>query len=150
MPLKTSFFWAASILLLVLAERFPVASAQYRSGALYPDRSYSAPLIGGGDVIDWREGYPYQRQPAPRLPTSSGHVGGFIGNPYRNDRIAPTGLPIGHSIHAYYGGGSSLSGGNPLVYRPASKPFSNATPTRPLISSREAARIEVSRGLWSW
>ncbi len=115
-------FWAALLLCTLAMGRFPIALAQYRS----------------------RAPYPYQRRPAPRLPTSARHVGGFIGNPYRNDRVTPTGLPVGRNLQAYYGGGY------PFGHRPVQKPFPNVAPYRPLITSREAATIEVSRGLWLW
>jgi len=127
---KTFFFWIAILLCVLAVSGFRSAFAQYRSS--YP--------------------YPYQRRlPAPRLPPSARHVGGFIGNPYRNDRVPPTGLPVGRNLQSYYGGASrQFGGGNPFGQRPVQKPFSNITPARPLISSREAARIEVARGLWAW
>lgn len=93
---------------------------------------------------------PYQQRSTKQLPRSARHVGGFIGNPYRNDRVAPTGLPVGRSLQAYYGTTRQSTRGNPLVHRPIYKPFSNITPNPPLITSRDAARIEISRGLWLW
>jgi len=131
MPRKIFFIWAVVLLSMLMVGKLSIALAQYeyRSGT-----SYSP-----------------QRQPTPRLPTSARHVGGFIGNLYRNDRIAPTGLPVGRTLHTYYGGGiRQYGGGNPFGHRSVSKPFSNITPTRPLITSRDAARIEISRGLWLW
>jgi len=65
--------------------------------------------------------------------------------------VAPSGLPIRRNLQSYYAGGVRQSaGGNPFGYRPVQKPFSNLGRSRPLITSREAARIEVSRGLWLW
>lgn len=129
MPRKFFYFWATVLLCTLAVGRLPIAFAQYRS----------------------RDPYPYQRAPTPSLPTSARHVGGFIGNPYRNDRVTPTGLPIGRSLQAYYGGGFwQSSGGNPFGHRSVQKPFSYVIPPRPLITSREAATIEVSRGLWLW
>lgn len=129
MPRKTFFFWAEVLLCVLTMGNPPIALAQYRGGAPYP----------------------YQRQAPPRLPSSARHVGGFVGNPYRNDRVTPTGLPVGRNLQSYYGGGvRQSSGGNPFARQPIQKPFSNITPYRPLITSREAARIEVSRGLWTW
>ena len=104
------------------------AIAQYRSSAPYP--------------------YSHQREPANRrLPAPARHVGsgGVIGNPYRND-IPPSGMPLNRNINSYYGRG----GGSSLARRPAQKPFSNATPYQPLITGREAARLEVARGLWRY
>jgi len=89
--------------------------------------------------------YPYsqQRMPQTQLPSSARHVGGLTGNPFQNNRVRPTGLPVG-SAHNFFGTGA----GNPMAHQPTRKPFSNVTPYSPLITSQEAARLEVARGLW--
>ncbi|NOY43800.1 MAG: hypothetical protein GXP26_18430 [Planctomycetes bacterium] len=126
---KFFFLWAAMIVCTLVVGRFPIASAQYQSG----------------------DSYVYPREPAPRLPRSARHVGGLFGSPYRNDRVVASGLPVGRNLQTYYGGALRQSAGsNPFGYRPIQKPFSNITRYRPLLTSREAARIEVSRGLWLW
>ncbi|NOY43707.1 MAG: hypothetical protein GXP26_17960 [Planctomycetes bacterium] len=100
-------------------------------------------------TAQYRSSYPYSRPPTTsrQLPSTTRHVGGFTGNPYRNDRTAPSGLPVSKSLRSYYGG---TGGGNPYAQRSVSKPFSNLQRQRPLVTSREAARIEVARGLWGW
>jgi len=92
--------------------------------------------------------YPYARPPAARrqLPTTARHVGGFTGNPYRSSGVAPSGLPVGGN-RSYYGGGGGRSS---LGYRAPAKPFSNLHRPKPLVTSRDAARIEVARGLWRY
>ena len=105
-----------------------IASAQY--GSPYP--------------------YPSSQPPAQRLPNSALRVGGFTGNPYRNSTVRPTGLPLGGvRTHSYFGVGGQ-AGGNPIAHRSVQKPFANLSRPRPLITSREAARIEVARGLWRY
>lgn len=98
----------------------------------------SAQYYGGG--------YPYSR-PAPtpsrQLPAPARNVGGFQGNPYRNSSIPPTGLPIG-TTHSYFNSSSRAS----MAHKPAPKPYSNVNIPGPLITSRQAAQIEVARGLW--
>ncbi len=93
--------------------------------------------------------YPSSRQPARRLPNSAHRVGGFSGNPYRTSTVRPTGLPLGgYRSNSYFGGGRA--GGNPIAYRSGQKPMANISRPRPLVSSMEAARIEVGRGLWRY
>ena len=78
-----------------------------------------------------------------------GMVGGFTGNPYRQSSVRPTGLPLGGGrSHSYFGGGGAA--GNPMAHRSVQKPFSNVRQPRGLVTSREAARIEVARGLWRY
>lgn len=95
----------------------------------------------------YQSSYPYSRSPAaPRQRSYSAMgVGGFNGNPYKTSRVASTGLPVSGHRHSYYGGGSSRGS---LGYHAPTKPFANLHRPQPLISSREAARIEVARGLW--
>ncbi len=113
-------------------------------------------LLGGAIAIlgtlatvsaQYRSSYPYARPPAAsrQLPSSARHVGGFTGNPYRASRTAPTGLPVSGNRHSYYGG---TGGGNALGQRATAKPFSNLHRPQALVTSRQAAQIEVSRGLW--
>ncbi len=93
-------------------------------------------------------GNPYaQRAPEPRrqMPNTARNVGGFSGNPYRNSTVPPTGMPIGTS-HNFFGGGTTRS----VAHKPAQKPFSNVHIPGPLMTSRQAAQIEVARGLWGW
>ncbi len=100
-------------------------------------------------TAQYRSSYPYSRPPTTsrQLPYTTRHIGGFNGNPYRNDRTAPSGLPVSRSLRSYYGGASR---GNPFAQRSVAKPFSNLQRPQPLLTSREAARIEVARGLWGW
>lgn len=98
----------------------------------------SAQYYGGG--------YPYSRpapKPSRQLPAPARNVGGFQGNPYRNSSIPPTGLPIG-TTHNYFNTGSRAS----MAHKPVRKPYSNVNIPGPLITSRQAAQIEVARGLW--
>lgn len=101
-------------------------------------------------LAQYQSSYPYAPRPSPtpQLPKRSQHFGGLIGNPYRNDGIPPSGLPIGRNLNSYYGGVSSIGTGNPFVQQHAAKPFSNLHRPQPLITSRQAAQIEVARGLW--
>ena len=93
--------------------------------------------------------YPYSRPSTPsrQLPNTARHVGGYFGNPYTNTRSAPTGLPVSGNRHSYFGttGGRSAFGNQAVA-----KPFSNLHRPQPLITSREAARLEVARGLWRY
>ncbi len=94
--------------------------------------------------------YPSSHPSARRLPNSAHRVGGFTGNPYRTSTVRPTGLPLGgYRTNSYFGGGGQ-AGGNPFAHRSVQKPFANISRPRPLITSREAARIEVARGLWRY
>ena len=90
--------------------------------------------------------YPYSRQPKARtqLPSTAQHIGGFTGNPYRSSGMPPTGLPVSSKRHSYYGG---VSSGGSLGYR---APKKQVYSYNPLITSREAGRIEVARGLWNY
>lgn len=128
MPTRSLLTITAVLLGMLVGDRIHIATAQYQS----------------------RTAYPYPLRSTIKLPSSARHVGGFTGNPYRNDRVAPTGLPLGRNLQAYYGGTRQPVRGNPLTYRSTYKPFSNITPNPPLITSRDAARIEISRGLWLW
>ena len=121
-------------------------------------RTAMLPLLGlaigfaGISFAQYGSPYPYSSggSPAQRLPNSAQRVGGFVGNPYRNSGVAPTGLPLGGvRTHSYFGAGGQ-TGGNPVAHRSVQKPFSNISRPRPLISSHEAARIEVARGLWRY
>lgn len=120
--LRASLLPAGFLVLLAIG----VASAQYGGG--YP---YSSPR---------------QQQPRQRLPNSAQRVGGINGTHYRQSSVRPTGMPLNQ--RSYFGGGGG--GGNPMAHRPKQKPFSNYRQPRPLITSQEAARIEVARGLWRY
>lgn len=100
-------------------------------------------------TAQYRSSYPYSRPPATsrQLPYTTRHVGGFTGNPYRKSQTAPTGLPVSGNLRSYYGG---AGGGNPFAQRSVTKPFSNLQRPQPLVTSRQAAQIEVARGLWRW
>ena len=103
-------------------------------------------------AAQYQSSYPYSsggRSPAPRLPNSAQRVGGFTGNPYRQSQVAGTGLPLGGArTHSYFG--NTGRGGSPVARQPVQKPFSNIQRPRPLITSQEAGRIEVARGLWRY
>jgi len=115
------------LLLAVVVVESPSATGQYRGGSSYP--------------------YSKQRSSARRLPSSAEQIGGFtIGNPYKNNRTRPSGLPVGGNRHSYYGGG----GGNPMGRRPTQKPFANTRVRKPLVTGMDAAHIEVARGLWRY
>ena len=96
--------------------------------------------------------YPYRSSPQPvrRLPNSALHVGGFTGNPYRTSTVRPTGLPLGGGRTNSYFGAGGQAGRNPIAHQSGQKPFTNISRPRPLVTSREAARIEVGRGLWRY
>ena len=126
--------------------------------SLFSDRTPGYAFAGGVVVLlgilatasaQYQSSYPYSRSQTTsrQLPNSARHIGsgGIIGNPYTNTRTAPSGLPVSGNRHSYYGGGSR---GNSLGGHQVSKPFSNLQRPQPLITSREAARIEVARGLW--
>ena len=110
---------------------------------------FAAAWLSYASAQYYGSGYPYGRSvPEPRrqLPNTARNIGGFGGNPYVNSSVPPTGLPIGMS-HNYFGGGST----NTVARRsPTQKPFSNVQTWGPLITSHQAAQIEVARGLWGY
>ncbi|QDU54917.1 hypothetical protein [Aeoliella mucimassa] len=91
--------------------------------------------------------YPYAKPTVPKAPTSlprsAQTFNGFSGNPYARSTVPPTGMPIG-TTHNYFGSGV----GNPVASRPQPKPFSSVKVPGPLVTSRQAAQIEVAKGLW--
>jgi hypothetical protein len=83
---------------------------------------------------------------------ASPQVGGFR-NPYGGQGRASSGLPAAGMRQSI--GGQSIGGqSNPFAQRPTvQKPFSSPhyqQSVRPLVTSEEAARFEVLRGLGSW
>lgn len=120
-------------------------------------RFSSVALFGSAVVIlgllttayaQYQSSYPYSRPSTPsrQLPSSARHVGGFNSNPYTRSRTAPTGLPVSGNRHSYYGG----TGGSAFGHQTVSKPFSNLSRPQPLVTSRQAAQMEVARGLWHY
>jgi hypothetical protein len=80
---------------------------------------------------------------------SSSQVGGFR-NPYGNRAAASTGLPAA-GMRQSIGGQANPMAGRPTVQKPFSSPHYQQS-IRPLVTSEDAARIEIMRGLnpWGW
>lgn len=98
----------------------------------------SAQYYGGNPYVKPRP------EPTRSMSRPAQNFGGFGGNPYARSSMPPTGMPIG-STHSYFGRGAP----NPMASRaPKQKPFSNVGIPGPLVTSRQAAQIEVARGLW--
>lgn len=82
------------------------------------------------------------RPPAPPRPNLAG--GTFWLNPYANGTARPPSTqPLANSS-SYFGG---VGAGNPMGASPAQKPFANHRRPAPLMTSREAARVEVYQGM---
>lgn len=123
---RSSAGLAAVVLTAVVFAILGLASAQYPAG--YPNP------------------YAPQMAPTPQLPRPAQRIGGFSGNPFANSGVPPTGLPLGTRSSSV--AAPRFSTGSPMAHRPTQKPFSNVSMPGPLVSSRDAARIEVARGLW--
>ena len=97
------------------------------------------------------EGKSFRRMNRQRLETqmASPQVGGFR-NPYRGQGRASSGLPAA-SMRQTIGGQANPIASRPTVQKPFSSPHYKQS-IRPLVTSEEAARVEVLRGLspWGW
>ena len=90
--------------------------------------------------------YSYYANPqpvAPRGPNLAGGLSTYGRNPLYSQQSRPTGMVTSTNY-----GMRAPTRTNPFVHQPAQKPFSNLQKPRPLVSSMDAARIEVARGLW--